>query len=453
MFNYSNIQKAMKTDIVVSNKMADKIYLWNKMYQNKSPWINDEIRGIELPSAIASEMARLVTMERTININGGKRAEFLSKQFECVDEGLPAYVEYGCASGGLVLKPYVDNGNIVVDFVQEGDFFPTSFNRGVITGAIMPEFKKVGKKLYIRLEHHILNGDEYTIINRAFCSENASINTGNIINLGGEISLKEVAEWEGLEPKAVLKNIKKPLFSFFRIPIANNVDIHSPLGVSVYSRAVNQIRDADEQYGAALWEYRSKETAIQAGDEFFDKDRHGNIRYPKGMERIYKALGSNITDDNGKPFFNVFSPDIRDESFYNGLNRILQRVEFNSGLAYGTLSDPQNVDKTAEEIKNSKQRSYATVKSLQNTLESALDNLVYAMDVWADIYGLAERGKYETAYGWDDSIIVDAEKEREEYRKDVAIGALNIWEYRMKRYGEDEKTAKAMVPEQADLIE
>ena len=61
-----------------------------------------------------------------------------------------------------------------------------------------------------------------------------------------------------------------------------------------------------------------------------------------------------------------------------GYNKIIQKVEFNSGLAYGTLSDPQVVDKTAEEIKMSKQRSYSTVKAIQNKLGDALRVLVNA---------------------------------------------------------------------------
>lgn len=452
MLSYGNLQKAMKVDIAVSKKMADKILLWNNMYQNKAYWLNGEVKSLELPAAIAAEIARLVTMERQFGINGGKRAEYLSKQFCLVDTNLPIYVEYGCAGGGLIFKPYMDNGSIAVDFVQAGDFYPVAFNRGKITEAIIPEFKKSGKKLYTRIEYHALRGTEYTIINRAFCSENASVNANNITNLGGEISLKEVPEWAELEAESVFHDVKQPLFSYFRIPLANNIDMYSPLGVSVYSRAGNQIRDADEQYGAVMWEYRSKETAIQAGDEFFDRDRYGNIRLPKGMERIYKNLGPGIMDSTGNPFFNVYSPAIRDESFYNGFNHIMQRVEFNSGLAYGTLSDPQNVDKTAEEIKNSKQRSYSTVKAIQNSLETALEDLVYAMDTWTSIYGLAPAGKYETSYKWDDSIVVDAEREIEEYRKDVSMGAMALWEYRMKRYGEDEKTAKENVPEQAEMI-
>ena len=64
--------------------------------------------------------------------------------------------------------------------------------------------------------------------------------------------------------------------------------------------------------------------------------------------------------DDDKEQYKVFAPPIRDKSLINGFNAILRRVEFNSGLAYGTLSDLNTVDKTAEEIKTSKQRSSCT---------------------------------------------------------------------------------------------
>jgi hypothetical protein len=46
---------------------------------------------------------------------------------------------------------------------------------------------------------------------------------------------------------------------------------------------------------------------------------------------------------------------------------------------------------------------------------------------------------------FDDSIIEDKQSERSTDRQDVAMGAMPLWEYRMKWYNEDEKTAKAAV--------
>lgn len=456
MLFYDDIKKAMGVEIAISTDMANAILLWNKMYTNEAPWLSEKngIRSCELPSAICSEMATSVTMEAKIEVSGSSRAEAINKALKTVKNDLSTLVEYACAGGGIILKPYVAKNNIAVDYVLSNNFFPVEFNSAKkITAAIFPEYKQKGKWLYTRLEYHSFDeaNKTYLIRNKAFKSQKAAVKVNDIINLGTEVSLTEISEWEELEPEVLLQNATCPLFSYFPIPIANNTDLHSPLGVSLYSRAVNHIRDADEQYGGVLWEYRSKETAVQAGTEFFEKDRNGNTKLPKGKERLYHDLGD-VTDKTGTPFFNVFSPEIRDQSFFNGFNRILQRIEFNSRLAYGTLSDPQTVEKTAEEIKSGKQRSYATVTAIQNSLHNALEDLVQAIDAWMTIGNLTPQGTWELKADFDDSLIVDKAKEREEDRKDVSMGAMSLIEYRAKWRGETLTQAALNLPQQASLI-
>lgn len=446
MIQYETIKQAMGVDVAVSQRMAQAIYRWSKMYINESSWLNDDVKGLNLPAAICSEMARLVTMESSINITGGSKAEMIKEGMQPFLNEISNYTEFACSTGGVVFKPYLSQKGIEIDVVRAGDFYPVEFNSaGEITAAIFPEFKRVGKNLYTRLEYHVLYGSRYSIVNKAFISKKAMVKTDDIVNLGQEINLEEVPEWSDIAPYVEFQNADRMLFSYFKIPLANNTDIHSPLGVSIYARAVNQIRDADEQYGAVLWEYKSKETAIQAADEFFRKNRQGEVILPKGKERLYRAMGPNVMSRDGNPFFNAYSPEIRDESFFNGYNRIIQKVEFNCGLAYGTLSDPQVVDKTAEEIKASKQRSYATVKSIQNSLGNALENLVAAIEVWISLGGTSADGKVEVSCNWDDSLVTDKKYETEQLRADFSMGVVGPVEYRMKRFGETEEQAIKML--------
>lgn len=452
MIQYENIQKAMGVDIAISAKMADAIYKWNKMYTNEASWLNDDVKSLQLPAAICSEMARLVTMESKIEISGSARAKIISDAMLPFLGNLANHTEYACSSGGIVFKPYMTPKGIAIDVVKAGYFYPVKFDSaGNITAAIFPEFKTVGKKLYTRLEYQLLDGDRYIIVNRAFISRKAIVKTDGVINLGQEVNLDELEEWADLAPYTEFKNADRMLFAYLKMPMSNNIDPESPLGVSVFARAVDQIRDADEQYGATMWEFRSKETAIQAASEFFKHDRKGNAILPKGKERQYHDMGANISDNYGKPFFNVYSPEIRDASFFNGYNRIVQKVEFNSGLAYGTLSDPQTVDKTAEEIKTSKQRSYSTVKAIQNNLGESLKNLVLAIDAWLDISesGVPD-GTVEISADWDDSLVVDKKYELEQLRADLSIGAISLVEYRMKRFKETEQQAKEALRKIAD---
>lgn len=126
------------------------------------------------------------------------------------------------------------------------------------------------------------------------------------------------------------------------------------------------------------------------------------------------------------------------------------RIEDLCGLARGTFSDPSGEAKTATELNILKQRSYATVTDIQMALQRALEDLLECMDTLATVYNLDGGSGYETAFAWDDSIIVDAETERARDLQEIRDGILQKWEYRVKWFGEDEKTARAMIQQQQD---
>ena len=117
-------------------------------------------------------------------------------------------------------------------------------------------------------------------------------------------------------------------------------------------------------------------------------------------------------------------------------------MEFNCGLAYGTVSQPSYVEKTAEEIRASKQRSYCFVKDLQRELERALRELIAALSLWARVYGLAQGDEYECAFEFDDSIVADRRAEYEERVRLTELGALRPWELRAWYLGESEAMAR-----------
>ena len=230
-------------------------------------------------------------------------------------------------------------------------------------------------------------------------------------------------------------------------------DSDSPLGVSVYSRAPELVEEADRRYSNICWEYEGTQLAIHIATSLlkYNNDRN-KFEYPGGQERLYRNVEYNAGAAD-KPFIDTFSPEIRDTALFNGFNNQLRLIEFACNLAYGTLSDPQNVDKTATEIKVSKQRSYTFVSDTQMALQKALEDLVYAMNFWAVLYGLIPLGnKYQVSFVWDDSIIVDAEAERQTDRQDVAMGVMSLAEYRSKWYGETLEEAAKNLPEPA-LIE
>lgn len=443
MLGREKIKDAIGVEVAVSDKMANEIDLWAKMYKNEPPWKEKNIKLCGLPAAIAGEFARLVTLELKTEVTGN---DFINEEYQAVVSDIRKYTEYACAKGGLAMKPYASEGHIEVDMVQADRFFPTKFNsRGEVTAAVFAESLTVGKKVYTRLEYHQHEGTMYHINNKAFVKQDLD----NVEVLGKEVPLTAVPEWANLQEEVTLKNVKMPLFAYFKIPNANNVDDTSPLGVSVYSRAINDIKEADNQWTRLLWEFEGSELAIDADITLFKKDDKGNYEFPKGKDRLFRMMD---LDDNAEKY-KVFAPAIRDENLINGFNAILRRIEFNVGLAYGTLSDPNTVDKTAEEIKASKQRSYSTVSDIQKSLQTALEQLVYAMDVMAQLSGLSGRKKYEMSFDWDDSIVIDKEQELASMQQDAVAGFIRKELYVAAKYGVSEEEALKMMPQQDERFQ
>ena len=455
MFPKNTISNAMDVEIAVSDEMSNAISNWSSLYELRCPWLNygeyaneDEplCFSLGLPVTIAREMARLVTVELESEVTNN---DFLNEQYKRVLKQLRNQTEFAAAKGGIVFKPYVDDDKIVVDYVQADNFYPIAYNNtGDITSSVFVEQKQEGSKLYTRLEVHEWENRSYTITNKAFMKHtNSFMQNHDDVSLGREISLTSIDEWSELSEEPVtINNVDKPLFAYFKMPFANNVDQSSPLGVSVYGNqsTINLIRQADEMYSRIIWEYEAKEAAIHVDPTALRPDKAGNLKLPKHQQRLYRGL--DVQQGDGKELFAEYSPEIRDSAHFNGLNKILQRIEWNVGFSYGTISDPVEVAKTATEIVTSKQRMYSNVKDIQNSLEEALDHLVYAMSIWGQLYGLCN-GNYETSYKWDDSIVVDKETELASMLTDVSANILRPEIYLAKKYGVTEEEALKMMPQ------
>lgn len=430
-------------DIALSAPMESALSLWAQMYETGGPWCGPRtgLHSLQIPAAVAREFARLVTLEMSASVTGSARADYLAGQMQPFLDALPNYTEVACALGGIVFKPYVSNGKLVIDAVQEDCFYPTAFDTtGRLVGVIFSEQIKRGGLIYTRIERHEFTAGAETIRNKAFASSTTAA-------LGSEIPLTDVAEWADITPEATLSGLQRPTFAYFRIPLANRNDRHSPLGASVYALAVDSIRDVDEQYGRLLWEYEGGQLAVDVDASALRPIEGGGVEMDQRGKRLYRGgITGNVGD---RTLFSVFAPALRDESYLHGLDSALKRIEFQCGLAYGTLSDPQSVDKTATEVMASKQRSYSTVKSIQHALQCALEDLLYAMNAYADLYELAPAGEWTLACDWDDSIVNDPGERKQLFWSYVQAGKFPFKRYLVEFEGYTEEEAAAVAAEAA----
>lgn len=255
-------------------------------------------------------------------------------------------------------------------------------------------------------------------------------------------------KWLNINPGPVTyPGMNRMDFGYYRNPIKNKVD-GSACGVSVYDSATDLIKKADIQGARLDWEYESGERAIHVDGKALKQDKStGRFGMARLNKRLYRGL--NLEAGKDQELLKEYSPEMRDEAFKRGLEEYKREIEFSVGLAYGDLSDVQEVAKTATEIKVSKNRKYNRVTAIQNNLYDCLEDFAAGLA----FYNSMLNSGYEFSCKFNDSILTDEETERKQDMADVAAGFMHHWEYRMKWYGEDEETAKANVPEQNQVME
>lgn len=429
LFPLKDIKTALNIKPAISQEMLNSIETWVNSYTNNASWLDENIKSLGLEKAITREFANISLNEMMVNINNSK----LMKIFENAIRDLDMNFQRGLATGAMVIKPLGADG---VQFVSADAFIPIEFDsRGRLVKVVFPEFKQIGDKYYTRLEYHDLDPIKgLTITNTAYSSATKG-------SLGREIPLEYVEEWKNIDPHTAYPLMLKPAFGYYRNPIDNTID-GSYCGMSIFNSAIDLIRLADVQFSRLDWEFESGERAVHIDVVALKDGKMAHLN-----KRLYRSV--DIANGGDGELFKEFSPQLRQADFISGLNEYKRNIEFSVGLAYGDISDPNTVAKTATEIKSAKDRKYNTVTAIQQNLKECLEDLTYALA----FYNALATSNYTFTCTFKDSILTDEEAERKQDMQDVAIGALNLWEYRVKWYGEDEKTAKAMLPQSAEVID
>ena len=200
----------------------------------------------------------------------------------------------------------------------------------------------------------------------------------------------------------------------------------------------------DEQYLKPLGESGQPLTDQESLRRFGVPAKALDKALPQHSQRIYRGLNINTGIADGGTFYQVFAPSLRDSNYLSGLNQYLRHVETKCGLSFGVLSQVAEVEKTATEIINSRQKLYTTVSDIQAALEDALRGLIAALDFWADQLDSvpAATAEPEITFKWDDSIIIDRQTEMAQWQAELQLGLRSKAEYRQHFYGEDEATAQ-----------
>lgn len=432
MFERTDLKQVLGSEIELTAQMIDAIDLWQNMLTGSAPW-TDKMPSMGLESGICREFADVAINEMQAKVEDN---ESLDQIFQTAIRELNENLQDGLALGSLIIKPLLGGR---VEYVTADSFIPIRFDNGRPVDCVFIERKQINEnKFYHRLERHTLTPAGLTITNKAYQSTSST-------RIGTQVPLDAVEVWAGLPDEISYPGMNRIDFGYYRNPLKNRID-GSQCGVSVYSgTAVDRIKDADVQAARLDWEYESGERAIHVDERALKTGVNGQKSVAKTHKRLYRGLNIDQKNDD---LFKEYSPQMRDDSYRQGLESALRRVEFSVGLAYGDLSDAQYVEKTATEIKAAKQRKYNRVAAIQENLRACLEDLVDALAFYNSSYTTS----YSLSCSFNDSILTDEEAERNQDRQDVSMGVMRLEEYRAKWYGEDVETALANLPEQAGAV-
>ena len=440
-------------EAISTDKMDAFIKKCINIYKGQPEWLDekDEIKTINFAKSICSEVARLSTLAIGVKIDGSARADYLQKQIDKMYFNIRHWVEYGCAYGTIILKP---NGNNVDLFVP-GDFIITDRDGDDITGVVFYFSQAVqegkNKAWYTRLEYHRFAEDGAYLIDNVCYKGLSKDDTRDKVDIS-------LTPWKDLLESATIGGLEKPLYGVLRTPQANNIEIDSPLSVPIFADALEELKDLDIAYSRNCTEISdSKRTVLMDSDKLFPFGSSGMSE----VSMIDRGVASGLMKDkmglpkyvrmvegNGeKDFYQEINPTLNTQTRLDGINALLSQIAYKVGFSNGyfVFNEATGIQ-TATGVEAEQQRTIQFIKDVRDKLEDCMDNLIYAMDVFATLYGLAPAGTYEVTYDFGD-ITYDRESDRLRWWQYVQAGKVPAWMFFVKFEGMSEEEAKAMVNE------
>lgn len=410
------------------------------IYKGNPSWIDPEdgIDTVNFAKVICSEVAKLANMGIAIHADGSARAKWLEEKIG--ELNLREWLEYACAYGMAILKP---NGKDVEIYLP-GEYEITHITAGKIDGIVFHNAEKVGEKWYTRLEYHRFENDQYAISNKCYVGDSAG-DTKERIDIG-------LTPWAAMSEEAYISNVAEPLFATLKTPQANNIVVNSPVGLPLFSEAVQELQDLDISYSRNALEIFDSKRTVLADESLIAQTGLPVAKTSQAAQKQAKQRGlpdmvKMVRGDGQKTFYQEINPTLNTEERLKGLNALLSQIGFKVGFSNGYFVFNEKTGMiTATQVESDDRRTIQLIKDVRDKLEDCVRALAYAMSVFADLYGLAPRGNYELTFDFGD-ITYNREEDRARWWGYVQSGKVPAWMYFNKFEGIPEKDAKAMVAE------
>lgn len=386
------------------------IDMWKRLYQGHyAEWhnLNYEHNGnpvnrrqlsMNLPKVTAKYMSKLLFNEKVkINIDDEAAEEFVLNVLKTngFTKNMERYIEYGEAMGGFVIKVYHDGKkNVKVSFATADCMYPLSNDSENIDECVIANSFHKNNKYYTLLEWNEWQGDVYTITTELYQSDDPN-------EIGGKVSLKLL--FNDIEPIVPLPALARPTFVYIKPNIANNKNLTSPLGISIYANALDTLKTLDLMFDSYYQEFKLGKKKVLVPSSFVktavNLDGSTSQYFDSTDEAFFLYQGDQ--DADGKSVKDI-SVEIRSTEFIESINAMLRIYAMQVGLSAGTFTFDENGLKTATEVVSEKSETYQTKNSHSQLIEQGIKEMIVS---------ILEIGKLVKAYSGEvvelDTITVD----------------------------------------------
>lgn len=352
-------------------------------------------------------------------------------------------LEYMFALGTSALTIELDNisvdeyGNIVdgsnakirISSYNATRIVPISWRNGIIHEAAFLSEITITDKTYYIVASHIKEEDGYVIYSDILDS------TYNKVN-------QDI----GLLPVIRTKS-QSPLFYIMRTNIANNIDLDSPMGVSIYSNAINALKGCDIVYDSCIRDVETGQRIMLFPTNLLPTDEKGKAITPFDIKADIAQYYGDDVEMEGKELIKVITPDLNTEKLNKGMQLHLNMLSNKVGLGVNYYNfDSTTGAITATEYVGQRNDFMRNAVKMSRTLSNCLKSLVLGiLFVGKNILGANVDENAKVDIVMPDGVVEDDNKQREQDRQDVKDGIMSKAEYRAKWYGETLETAQKKI--------
>ena len=281
---------------------------------------------------------------------------------------------------------------------------------------------------YTHITFHEYKDGNYIKYNELYRSKDPN-------GLGKEVPFESM--FPDVQNPVIEENVEQPDFQIYRPNIANNFDLDTPMGLSVLANNIDRFKAIDTKYDSFTNEYVQgkkrllvDKTALKGTPQVDEEGNVSSVLYFDKNDDTYVA----INGMEGEPVKEI-DMTLRVNEHIEGINNELTWLGSNAGFGEGQYRFDGSRVVTATQILSEDSDAYRT----KNTDEIVLKDMLYDLVmVVCRLEGIPTNNVIiETDY----SRFKDETAEQQRYERELNLGVLSKVEYRMKVYGEDEKTA------------